>query len=138
MPERDEHYWKYRVFHEPMINDEDISHPVKVDAKFLSEEDSEFEVWDELREVDGTFFVLRPEGDKHARVALATYAYSVASEFPNLAKDILMILGEIDWEEQTGQNKGDFPLSKNNLNVHGEDFPDNIIELIRNRGKDVS
>ena len=38
------------------------------------------------------FFVLDPQHDPHARVALGTYATDCASEFPKLAEDLRKIL----------------------------------------------
>ncbi len=47
-----------------------------------------------LREVDGFVFVLRPEVDESAVVALAAYAAAVRHEKPQLAKDLWEMIGE--------------------------------------------
>lgn len=100
MPDRDQHYWKYRVFREPATTGE-IEHPVPIKAEYLDNEDGDWEEWADLEEVDGTFFVLRPENDHHARVAMAAYAYSCRQEFPRLASDIIQMIEELEWEEDS-------------------------------------
>lgn len=94
MPDKDEHYVKYRVFHEPDVLpsiERKYGHPVPVEANYLFSEDSNFQTWEDLEEVEGTFFVLRPEGDEYARIALAAYAYSCRKEFPHLAADLIQM-----------------------------------------------
>lgn len=138
MPERDEHYWKYRVFHEPTPT-QDIGHPVPIKASYLDYENKDEEVWANLEEVEGNFFVLRPEGDHHARVAMAAYAYSCRKDFPNLAADILGIINMIEWEEETGQSQGDFPLERDDyLNPNGEGLDDNVVQFLRRRFEETT
>lgn len=48
----------------------------------------------QLREVEGFVFVLRPEVDPAARVAIAAYAAAVAPIKPQLAEDLLALLPE--------------------------------------------
>ena len=109
MPD-DKHYWKYRVYHEPESN-KLIGHPVPVDAVFQAKllPNGE-EEWKELEEVEGTFFVLRPENDHHARVAIAAYAYSCRKDLPHLAADLIGMIEALEWEEETGQHRDDFPI----------------------------
>lgn len=47
-----------------------------------------------LREVDGFVFVLRPEVDEAALVALAAYATAVRSTKPALASDLMSLVNE--------------------------------------------
>lgn len=116
MPDRDEHYIKYRVFHEPtdeMVED-DVGHPVpmKVEHMVSQADDKGFEIWAQMDEIEGVFYVLRPEGDHHARVAMAAYAYSCMEEFPRLASDLLMLIETLRWEAETGQHRNDYPLTQ--------------------------
>ena len=141
MPERDEHYIKYRVFHEPsddVLDDpEGIGHPVPVEAYYPSSIGKLGE-WDEqpLEEVDGLFFVLRPENDEFARVAMAAYAYACRREFPHLAADIIMMIEGLEWEEQTGQHRDDIPVDSDDyLDPSGEHLSDNVVTILRERIK---
>lgn len=114
------HYWKYRVFKEPVDQDvqdiDSIGHPVPVDAQYLSaENEGGFELWNTLEEIEGDFFLLRPESDHHARVAIAAYAYSCRIEQPELAADLILMVESLEWEEQTGQNRGDFPITAESM-----------------------
>ena len=52
------------------------------------------EIWSEMEQVKGFLFVLKPDTDQHARVALAAYAESVRPTDPTLASDLEMVLGE--------------------------------------------
>ncbi len=52
------------------------------------------EVWFEMEQPGGFLFVLKPDSDQHARVALAAYAESVRPSDPSLASDLEMVLGE--------------------------------------------
>lgn len=99
-----EFYVKYRVFREPDHNTlkHDQLDPVPMHAQFLIEEDNNFEVWDEAEELDKFFFVLRPETDHHARVALAAYVQSCREEFPNLSADLDSVLQDINYQIDTG------------------------------------
>lgn len=98
MPEKDELYEKYRVFYEPE-EPGDVGHPVEVEASYRGPGLN----WFDLLEVDGAYFVLRPENDHHARVAMAAYAYSCRQEFPHLAVDIIQMIEGIEWEEANGE-----------------------------------
>lgn len=44
-------------------------------------------------ETPGWCFVLAPETDRHAKVALAAYAASCAADYPYLARDLYAKLG---------------------------------------------
>ncbi len=52
------------------------------------------EVWFEMEQPKGFLFVLKPDSDQHARVALAAYAESVRPTDPTLASDLEMVLGQ--------------------------------------------
>lgn len=101
MPDRDMLYEKYRVFHNPDPNDYASvigSSGVKIRAEFFAGNDTEKmhggEIWLPLEEVEGFAFVLKPETDHHARVALAAYMASCANEFPQLSDDLKDILND--------------------------------------------
>jgi len=135
MPDKDQLYIKYRVYHEPTLTphmEDKVGHPVPVKSTYLEHDDHEFETWTEMEEVMGLYFVLRPEGDHHARVAMAAYAYSCRQEFPHLAADIIKMVEEIEWEEQTGGNKGDFPLDDEDY-ISGDHLSDNVVEILRKK-----
>lgn len=107
MPERDEFYWKYRVFHEPKnenFDADNIGHPAPIgEMSYLAYEDPNgIQSFQEFEEVEGNFFVLRPDSDHHARVALAAYAFSCRQELPHLSTDLMSMLSDIDYEEITG------------------------------------
>lgn len=51
----------------------------------------------ELEEVDAFVFVLKPNHDHHARVALSAYAASCAIEKPQLSKDLYDLLSQDEW-----------------------------------------
>jgi hypothetical protein len=87
-PDLDGLYFKYRVFREP---DDVIDHPVGVDTLYFDINGKE--QW--LIEVPEFTFVLKPDSDHHARVAVAAYAESVAREKPRLAEDLKEILGSL-------------------------------------------
>ena len=53
------------------------------------------EVWAELDQVKGFFFVLKPDSDHHARVALAAYAESVRMDDLQLAEDLDLVLAQV-------------------------------------------
>jgi hypothetical protein len=141
---RDELYWKYRVFKEPFgkedyPDEELIGHPAEVDAKYKSVEDdgNGFEVWADMDEVEGDFFVLRPEDDHHARVAMAAYAYSCSRDYPHLAADIVHMLNQISWEEETGQHRDDIPVEPEDYidttDGEGDHLTANVVEFLRRR-----
>jgi hypothetical protein len=46
------------------------------------------EVWEEMEQVQVFTFVLKPDTDQHARVAIAAYAESVRPTDPRLAADL--------------------------------------------------
>lgn len=78
-------YSKYRVIREPENVEE---HPVKMDFMYQDEDGAtRF-----AEEVDDFVFVLKPETDFHARVAIAAYAASVSREKPILARDLLEVM----------------------------------------------
>jgi hypothetical protein len=52
------------------------------------------EVWEEMEQVQGFVFVLKPSTDQHARVAIAAYAESVRPNDPRLAADLDVVLSE--------------------------------------------
>jgi hypothetical protein len=135
VPDRDEHYVKYRVFHEPPAN-VDVGHPVPINAEFLVEpaNASGIETWETLDEIEGTFFVLRPENDNYARIAMAAYAYACRQEFPHLAVDIIQMIEGIEWEEATGQYRGDLPLVEDDyMEPSGDQLSGNVIEMLKKR-----
>lgn len=81
-------YDKYRVFREP---DNVEEHPVGMDAYYTNSQGRE----DRLEEVREFVFVLKPDSDHHARVALAAYAASVEIDKPQLAQDLKEVLGDL-------------------------------------------
>ena len=50
-----------------------------------------------LQEVDAFTFVLKPNNDHHARVAIAAYAASCTIEKPQLSKDLYDLLSQDEW-----------------------------------------
>ena len=82
-------YEKYRVFKEP---ENAPQHPVPVVTSFYDFEGAK----QELEEVEGFIFPLKPDTDPHARVALAAYAWSIQSEKPFLSADLLGVLSEYE------------------------------------------
>lgn len=102
LDEPDELFPKYRVFREPEDDlpedrrpPSDEGHPVRMIATYpapLSRSGYEL-----AEEVQGFLFVLKPDSDHHARVALSAYAASVAPFKPGLAKDLRDVLSE--WGE---------------------------------------
>jgi hypothetical protein len=137
MPDRDELYDKYRVFYEPHDVDADIGHPAPIKAEYLQvgEDDHGIETWGELQEADGLHFVLRPEGDVYARIAMATYAYACRKEFPRLAADIIVMIEGLEWEEETGQHRDDFPMDRDDYmeSIGGEHLADNVVAILRGK-----
>ena len=136
---KDEHYWKYRVFHEPSAH-EDIGHPVPVEALYLNviSDEDEVETWKELKEVEGSFFVLRPEKDHHARVAMAAYAYSCRKELPHLAADIIGMIESLEWEEETGQHRDDLPVtSEDRMDSTGDHLNEATISYLRDKKEET-
>ncbi len=128
---KDEHYWKYRVFHEPPDED-DIGHPVPIEALYLTDEITD--EWSSAKEVEGTFFVLRPEHDHHARVAIAAYAYSVRVELPHLAADLIGMIEGIEWEEETGQHRDDLPTDSNDsMDASGEHLGQAAVSYLKGK-----
>lgn len=86
-------YEKYRVFKEPEAEE----HPVGVIATW---HDGRFNYRGPLEEIMDSFvFVLKPDTDHHARVALAAYAESVSREKPKLANDLRLVLATTDLAE---------------------------------------
>lgn len=130
---KDEHYWKYRVFHEPSAS-EGIGHPVPMEALFLSDETTD--EYTEASEVKGAFFVLRPEHDHHARVAMAAYAYSCRKELPHLAADIIGMIEALEWEEETGQHRDDLPIDSDDR-MEDEHLGSSAVSYLRDKIEDV-
>ena len=135
---KDEHYWKYRVFHEPSAH-EDIGHPVPIYACHQVEPDNEdLEYWATVKEVQGSFFVLRPEKDHHARVAMAAYAYSCRKEMPHLAADIIGMIEQLEWEEETGQHRDDLPMtSEDRMDATGDHLNEATISYLRDKKEET-
>jgi hypothetical protein len=84
-PEPDGLYNKYRVFREPENVEE---HPTDLEAIY-QDSDGATRFSEEVREF---VFVLKPDSDRHARIAIAAYAESVDLEKPQLAEDLREIL----------------------------------------------
>lgn len=84
----DEMYVKYRVFREP---EEAQDHPVDVQATWMDQQENSGALW----EVEDFIFVLKPDTDHHARVALGAYIESVRPFKPQLAKDLAMVLEDM-------------------------------------------
>lgn len=78
-------YEKYRVFKEP---DDAETHPVQVDAFWMKSRTKRIE----LEEVEDFVFVLKPDTDPHALVALSAYAMSVKKDKPHLAADLWSVI----------------------------------------------
>lgn len=134
---KDTHYWKYRVFHEPLIDEDDvIGHPVEIEVTYLSNEMTG--EWSEVEEVKGTFFVLRPENDHHARVAMAAYAYSCRKELPHLAADLIGMIESLEWEEETGQHRDDLPVtSEDRMDAAGDHLGETAISYLRDKSEET-
>ena len=105
--EPDELHVKYRVFREPM---EAKEHPAPVEARWADDRvthgrqgPESYTMYYELDEVDSFTFVLKPDTDHHARVALAAYAASVRPFKPRLAEDLLGVLEMAEWDEENGK-----------------------------------
>lgn len=81
-------YYKYRVFREP---DDADDHPVPMDCEY-HDADNKIRYMEEVKEF---VFVLKPDSDPHARVALAAYGQSVRSEKPQLYDDLWEILRDL-------------------------------------------
>lgn len=88
--EPDELYVKYRIFHEPSVE----VHPAEVTASYKADGDRPRPLY----EVEGFLFPLKPDTDRHARVALAAYAESVRVDRPRLAEDLDLILADLRHE----------------------------------------
>lgn len=134
MPDRDEHYVKYRVFHEPSEINENIGHPVPVEAIYatLIHPDGTWVGEEILNEVEGLFFVLRPEQDHYARQAIAAYAYACRRTHPHLAADLIAMIESLEWEEETGQHRDDMPLESEDY-LEGEHLSDNVVQMLKQR-----
>ncbi len=86
---KDALYEKYRVFREPKNSPE---HPAEIVAYWVNpntEDGYEYPVLSEVREF---VFVLKPDTDKHALLALKVYAELVAGDYPKLAEDLRIAL----------------------------------------------
>ena len=99
---RDDLYIKYRVFDEPSEMTTD-GHPVQAVASyFVGFCDQDGEVWASMKETKDFVFVLKPDSDRHARIALAAYSESCREEFPNLSKDLRAIANDSYLDETAG------------------------------------
>jgi hypothetical protein len=82
---KDSLYEKYRVFKEP---DNVKSHPTPILATY---EDHHRKIKD-VEEIEEFVFVLKPNTDEHALLALKVYAELVERDFPHLAEDLRLAL----------------------------------------------
>ncbi len=103
-PEPDGLYDKYRIFKEPQ-DDGGLAHPVPIYGpyqvppsinpnNYIEGEALSIGFRSPLEEVQDFVFVLKPDHDRHARVALAAYAWSCMDEKPALAEDLLQVLND--------------------------------------------
>lgn len=83
---------KYRVFHDLDVGDE---RGVEMDARFLPRNSPTAFV--KAIEVKSFVFVLKPNNDHHARVAIAAYAASCAIDKPALSADLYDLLSQNEW-----------------------------------------
>ena len=86
-------YPKYIVYRWPT---DSLNEDPDIQASYLR---SDFEagvgeVWLEMEQVTGFVFVLKPDTDQHARVALVAYAESVRPSDPQLAADLDLVLSQ--------------------------------------------
>ena len=82
-------YPKYLVFKHPDFI------PSTVNARAfgpITDKSGESHWTEKLAPVEDFVFVLKPDSDHHARVAIAAYAESVSLENPGLAKDLRDVL----------------------------------------------
>lgn len=84
---------KYRVFRVPS----EVHFPAEVDLLPTVEFDDGEQM--SLPEVTAFVFVLKPNNDRSARVALAAYAESCKLEKPMLSKDLYDLLSQDEWGE---------------------------------------
>ncbi len=84
-------YFKYRVYREPQ---DALSHPTPMMVTYNSLEGVGAGKSALAEEVPSFVFVLKPDSDHHARVALAAYAKSVALDKPRLHDDLMEILSD--------------------------------------------
>jgi len=94
-------YAKYRVFREPQFDDARNPieiHPVPLECGPVygtpADKDSDLTIISAMEEITDFVFVLKPENDPHARVAIAAYAWSVKGEDPSLWGDLMNVLAE--------------------------------------------
>lgn len=80
---------KYRVFRDDPLAD----FPPPMHAEFQTDDRG----WVTADEVTAFTFVLKPNHDHHARVALSAYAASCAIEKPQLSKDLYDLLSQDEW-----------------------------------------
>lgn len=93
MPEDKLEASKYVVYHHPPFPDD----PTKDDwikAYYFEGVDPEDqgEIWLDMQEVSSFVFVLRPDRDVHARVALAAYIESAKQDYPRLSEELRHVL----------------------------------------------
>ena len=93
--EMDGLYPKYIVYRWPTDSFDDDP---QIRASYLADvtvgPEGQGEVWLEMEQPRGFLFVLKPDTDQHARVALAAYAESVRPSDPRLASDLEVVLGQ--------------------------------------------
>ncbi len=80
-------YDKYRVFKEP-DDDHTSTHPAVTHTYYEQRGWIEGQLMNELEEVQGFVFVLKPSSDAYALLALKVYAELVDHDFPDLANDL--------------------------------------------------
>ena len=88
-------YPKYIVYRWP---EQAASEEPDIQASYLADftvgPDGMGEVWLEMEQPSGFLFVLKPDTDQHARVALAAYTESVRPSDPQLAADLDLVLSQ--------------------------------------------
>lgn len=85
---------KYHVFRAPPS----IEPGLKVRASYSGEYNG-VSMTGALREIGSFTFVLKPNNDHHARVALAAYAASCSITKPQLARELREMLDQDEWGE---------------------------------------
>ena len=85
-------YPKYIVYRWPDLGADEPEIMASYLADFQVGVEGMGEVWLEMEQPKGFLFVLKPDTDQHARVALAAYAESVRPSDPRLAEDLDLVL----------------------------------------------
>lgn len=96
MDDKEGIYLKYVVYHarDVVAKSTTIENGQKTVEDFLITDDLG------INPIEGFFFVLRPEVDYHARVALMAYAGSVEADNPQLAADVMGALELLNLPER--------------------------------------